>query len=127
MQHEERAAPGRLFDDRTYAMDPSGYWLNETSVTKPTSWVASRGSPSDDKITYDGDTHRWVDVTYGDGGTYGLAFSKGWSGSSMVWHDVSFAPSADIASQTDSTTTKVSATKITYVVRLYRRRRPGAK
>ncbi len=96
----------------TYAQDSTGYWLNQTSVTKPTSWVKTRLTTYD-KYTYDSDTHRWVDVTYGDGGTYGLAFSKGWSGDSMVWHDVSFAPSADIASQTDLTTTKVSATKVT--------------
>ncbi len=96
----------------SYSMDPSGYWLEETSTTHPTSWV-SKTLVTNDKITYDSDTKRWVDVTYGDGGAYGLAFSKGWNGSQMSWHDVSFAAGPDISSQTDITTTKNSATKTT--------------
>ena len=96
----------------TYSMDPSGYWLNQTSVTKPASWIKKELTVYD-KTTYDNDTHRWVDVTYGDGGTYGLSFSKGWVGNHMSWHDVSFAPGPDISAQTDSTNTKVSSTKVT--------------
>jgi hypothetical protein len=96
----------------TYSLDPTGYWMNETSTTPKTSWVptALRGW---DKITYDSDAKRWVDVSYNDGGGYGLAFSKGWSGGQIVWHDITFAPGPDINSQTDITTTKVSATKMT--------------
>jgi hypothetical protein len=66
-----------------------------------------------DRITYDSDSKRWVDVSWGDGGSYGLSFSKGWNGDKITWHDVSFAPSADISAQTDTTTTKVSPTKLT--------------
>ncbi|HKU80540.1 MAG TPA: hypothetical protein VJP76_00115 [Candidatus Tumulicola sp.] len=104
--------PGAYVTTVTYAMDPSGYWMNQTSVTKPTSWVSKQLTVYD-KITYDNDTHRWVDVTYGDGGAYGLSFSKGWSGNHMSWHDVSFAPGPDVSAQTDITNTKVSATKVT--------------
>jgi hypothetical protein len=64
-----------------------------------------------DKITYDPDAKRWVDVSYGDGGAYGLSYSQGWNGSQIVWHDVSFAAGPDINSQTDLTTTKTSASK----------------
>jgi hypothetical protein len=94
----------------TYTLDPTGYWISETSTVNPASWIA-RKLTTYDKITYDSDTKRWVDVSYGDGGAYGLSFSKGWNGSQMAWHDVSFAPSPDIASQTDITTTKVSDSK----------------
>lgn len=96
----------------TYALDPTGYWITETSTTKPTSWI-KRPLTVSDRITYDPDAKRWVDVTYGDGGAYGLSFSKGWTGDTLSWHDVSFAPSPDIRSQTDTKTTKVSATKMT--------------
>jgi hypothetical protein len=104
--------PAAYVTTSTYTLDPSGYWINETSTTKATSWISSSLTGSD-KITYDSDSHRWVDVAYGQGGTYGLSFSPGWSGNKMVWHDVSFAPTADISSQTDNTVTKVSSTKIT--------------
>jgi hypothetical protein len=96
----------------TYALDPTGYWINQTSTTSPTKWVTKKLTVWD-KITYDSDTHRWVDVTYGDGGTYGLAFANGWNGDKLVWHDVSFAPGPDIKSQTDNIVTKVSDTKMT--------------
>jgi hypothetical protein len=94
----------------TYSMDSSGYWINETSTTKPTAWVPN-GLTIDDKITYDPDTKRWADVLSGDQGAYGLLFSTGWNGNRIVWHDAGFAPTADISSQTSTTTTKASATK----------------
>jgi hypothetical protein len=104
--------PAAYVTTGTYTMDPSGYWLNETSTVATTSWI-SRKLTTVDKITYDNDAKRWVDVTYGDGGAYGLSFSKGWSGNEMTWHDVSFEPGPDIKSQTDNVTTKVSNTKTT--------------
>ena len=96
----------------TYSLDPTGYWMEETSTTPKTSWVPTT-LRTWDKITYDPDAKRWVDVSYGDGGAYGLSFSKGWNGNEIVWHDVSFMAGPDINSQTDITTTKVSATKMT--------------
>jgi hypothetical protein len=96
----------------TYSLDPTGYWINETSTTPKTSWVPTT-LRTWDKITYDPDAKRWVDVSYGDGGAYGLSYSQGWNGNQIVWHDVSFAPGPNINSQTDITTTKVSATKTT--------------
>ncbi|MGA2759151.1 MAG: hypothetical protein ABSF08_02370 [Candidatus Cybelea sp.] len=96
----------------TYSLDPTGYWMEETSTTPKTSWVPTT-LRTWDKITYDPDAKRWVDVSYGDGGGYGLSFSKGWNGNEIVWHDVSFVAGPDINSQTDITTTKVSATKMT--------------
>jgi hypothetical protein len=94
----------------TYSLDPSGYWLNETSTTSPAAWIPSKLT-IDDKITYDPDTKRWIDVLSGDQGAFGLSVSKGWNGNQMVWRDMSFAPGPDIRSQTPTTLTKVSDTK----------------
>ncbi|MBV9717902.1 MAG: hypothetical protein JOZ77_01165 [Candidatus Eremiobacteraeota bacterium] len=104
--------PAAYVTTSTYSADPTGYWINETSTTKATSWIGT-SLIGWDKITYDSDTHRWVDLDYGQGGTYSLAFSRGWNGNKMVWHDVSFAAGPDIASQTDNIVTKVSDTKQT--------------
>ncbi|MGA8535522.1 MAG: hypothetical protein WB615_15550 [Candidatus Tumulicola sp.] len=95
----------------TYSLDPTGYWINETSTTNPASWIPAKLTVSD-KITYDADTKRWVDVLSGDQGAYGLLVSKGWSGNQIVWRDVSFAASPDIRSQSSTTTTKVSDSKM---------------
>jgi hypothetical protein len=94
----------------TTTVDPSGYWLNQVSSTAKASWIPVV-TRQWDKITYDSDTHRWVDVSYGDGGAYGLSFSKGWNMSTISWHDVSFAPGSDISSQTDTVTMKMGPNK----------------
>jgi hypothetical protein len=94
----------------TYAMDPTGYWLNQTSIVAPLSWM-SRRLTSWDKITYDSDTKRWVDVAYDEQGGYGLSVASGWNGDNIVWHDLSFAPSPQISAQSDTTFTRVSSAK----------------
>jgi hypothetical protein len=94
----------------TYSLDPSGYWIDETSATAPTSWVKSKLTIND-KITYDADTKRWIDVLSGDQGAYALSVSSGWSGSQIVWRDLSFGATPDIRSQTSTVTTKLSDTK----------------
>jgi hypothetical protein len=96
----------------TYTMDPSGWWINETSTTNPTKWIPIKLT-SYDKVTYDSDTHRWVDLSYGPANGYGLTFASGWNGNKIVWHDAAFAAGADVSSVTDNTVTKVSDTKIT--------------
>ncbi len=98
----------------TYAPDPNGWYIDQTSVTKPMKWFSSQTNLTGyDRVTYDPTTHRWVDVNYDNQGGYGLSFSNGWNGNQLVWHDVSFAPTSDIKSQTDTTITKVSNTKMT--------------
>lgn len=103
--------PAAYVTTSTYALDPTGYWITETSVTQPTAWI-SRQLSVWDRISYDTQAKRWVDLSYGDGGSYGLSFSKGWNGSQIVWHDVTFAPTNDISGQTDTTWTKIGATKM---------------
>lgn len=107
-----RSAP--FLSTLTYSMDPSGWWLNQTTVTLPARWFASQAKLTTyDKITYDSDTHRWADVSYGTPNNYGLSFARGWSGNTITWHDVSFAPTSDISSQTDTVITKVNNTRMT--------------
>ena len=104
--------PGPYTSTSTYSMDPSGWWLNQTTVTDAMSWFP-HATTVYDKTTYDATSKRWVDVTYGDLGAYGLTTSPGWVGNAMVWHDANFAPGPDIVAQTDTTNTKVSDTKVT--------------
>ncbi|MBV8638199.1 MAG: hypothetical protein JO322_08955 [Candidatus Eremiobacteraeota bacterium] len=104
--------PAPYISTSTYTMSPDGWWLNETTVQNPVPWFNQRVT-SYDKFTYDSDTKRWIDMTYGDMGTYGLTTSTGWNGNAMVWHDANFAPGADVKSASDLTVTKVSSGKMT--------------
>lgn len=99
----------------TLSMDPTGYWINQNSTTDKTSWFPYEGIGLD-KITYDGDSHRWMDVYTGNLGDYGLTWSTGWKGNTIVWNDAYFTPSStgDVMSESPVTGTKVSDTKITY-------------
>jgi hypothetical protein len=104
--------PAAYVTTSTYTMDPSGWWIDQTSTTNPTKWISTKLT-NVDKITYDSQTHRWIDVSYGDFGGYGFSVSSGWNGNKIAWHDLSFAAGPDIKSQTDIVTTKVSNTKTT--------------
>ena len=92
--------------------DGSGYWLVTTSVLGKTSWIPN-DIHSTDKITYDNDTHRWVDVYTDDTGGYDVTTSPGWTGNTMVWTDRLFTPTNDVSAQSPTTVTKVSDTKTT--------------
>lgn len=105
--------PAPYITTSTYTMDPNGWYIDETSVTNPMKWFSSQSKLIQyDKITWDTTTHRWADVSYDNQGGYGLLFASAWKGNKIVWHDVSFAPSADVKSQTDTTVIKMSATKM---------------
>ena len=93
-----------------YALDGSGYWLEETTTVKPPAWEPSP-LRTYDKITYDADTKRWIDVSYGDQGAYGFTTSQGWNGDTIAWRDRAFVSGASIQSTTDTTMTKISPTK----------------
>jgi hypothetical protein len=96
----------------TYTASPDGWWMDQKSVSQPTSWF-NHTITVYDKITYDASTKRWIDVNYGGLGFYGLSTSSGWNGDSIVWHDPTFAPTSDITAQTDTTMTKDGDSKYT--------------
>jgi hypothetical protein len=98
----------------TYAMDPTGYWILETTKAPGVPWYP-HASVSTDHITYDASTKRWVDTSTDDTGGYDMSVSDGWHGNTMVWHEVTYAKGADIASSSDSTQTKNSETKVSFV------------
>jgi hypothetical protein len=98
----------------TYALDPSGYWIVQTSTSPGVSWYPHK-TASTDHITYDASTKRWVDTETDDNGGYDLSASSGWTGNAMVWHDITYPTGADIASNGDTTQTKVSDTKFTAI------------
>jgi hypothetical protein len=98
----------------TYRLDPTGYWLDQRSTIRPMAWMKSVLTLLD-RITYDPATNRWIDVLTGDQGAYGLSVSSGWRGSQITWRDLSFAPSADVSSQSDTTMRKASDTKTSSV------------
>jgi hypothetical protein len=104
--------PAAYVTTSTYTMDPSGWWIDQTSTTNTTKWIPAKLT-SWDKITYDSDSHRWVDVATGPANGYGLSFSSGWNGAQMTWHDVSFMAGPDISASSDNIVTKVSDTKMT--------------
>jgi hypothetical protein len=98
----------------TYALDPSGYWLVLTWTAPGVSWYphASAGS---DHISYDASTKRWIDTETDNNGGYDLSAASGWQGNTIVWHDITYPKGADLASNGDTTETKVSDTKVTTV------------
>ena len=104
--------PAPYVGTSTYTISPDGWWINETTVTQPVPWFNHTVTVYD-KITYDSTTKRWIDVTYGDLGVYGLTTAAGWNGSAIVWHDPTFAPNSDVTAQTDLTMTKDSTSKYT--------------
>jgi hypothetical protein len=99
----------------TYALGPSGYWMNLKTLAHATAWDR-HPTPAADKYTYDAPNSRWVDVSTDDEGNYGISTSSGWKNSVIVWHPISLASvsSGNVVSSGDTTTTKVSASKYTY-------------
>jgi hypothetical protein len=104
--------PSAFPSTTTYALDSNGFWLNADTDRPAIAW-APMDVKSVDKITYDPIAKRWVDVGYDDAGNYTYSTSSGWSGANITWHDNTFVPSPDIASQSDAVTTKDSDTKTT--------------
>jgi len=64
-------------------------------------------------VTYDPDSHRWVDLGTGDEGGYNVSTSPGWNGDSIVWTDMVISLAGNVMSTAPTTTTKVSGTKLT--------------
>lgn len=98
----------------TASIDPDGYWLITHSTVHKTSWIP-RSFTTEDRMTYDGSTSRWIDINYDDTGSYDLSTSPGWSGSSITWTDVAYPKTNATATNYPTTMTKVSETKTTSV------------
>jgi hypothetical protein len=112
-QSSRRPAPSH--STLIFSMDPTGYWIDQKTTTQKTAWFPFEAIGLD-KITYDSDSQRWIDVYAGNVGDYGLSWSTGWKGNTIQWNDGYFTPSTsvDVVSESPVTGTKVSDTKITY-------------
>jgi len=98
----------------TYALDPSGYWLDETSVEDRTAWYPYSVTTYD-RYTYDPDTKRWVDISTDETGGYSVSTSSGPKGDSWVWHDLGLSPpGGDMATFSDVTVTRNTDAKYSW-------------
>jgi hypothetical protein len=94
------------------SMSSDGYWLIVKSTTQKTPWMSSQLT-SEDKMTYDPSTSRWIDIATDDQGGYNVSTSPGWSGNSITWTDAVITQTNATASTNPTTMTKVSDTKTT--------------
>jgi len=98
----------------TYVMEPTGYWINEKSVTEPMSWFPA-GLTSYDKITYDPQEKHWIDLSYDERGGYGYSVSQpGSRGDKVVWHGMTgVTGNPSIATNSDTTMMHDGNSKLT--------------
>lgn len=98
----------------TAGIDPTGYWLVTRSVAHKASWFPA-DLISEDRMTYDPSTSRWVDISTDNGGGYNVSTSPGWQGNRIVWTDSVITKTNNTASTNPTTTTKDSDTHMTSV------------
>jgi hypothetical protein len=81
-------------DTSTSMMDLNDRWIKTTDVAPV--FDSYRTSPvnSTTYTTYDGAVKRYVQVNVDDFGGYGIAYSTGWKGNTMVWTDKSASDGA---------------------------------
>jgi hypothetical protein len=91
----------------TATVSPDGYWIVTKSTIHKTSWIPS-DFVSEDRMTYDASTSRWVDITMDEQGGYDLSTSPGWNGNSIVWTDVTYPKTNATAENYPTTVTKTS-------------------
>src|SRR5579862_1069696 len=104
--------PGPYTVTSTTTMSPDGYWMVTQSTVHKASWIPN-SFKTEDKMTYDTSTNRWVDITTGDGGAYDVTTSPGWNGNAIVWTDAIYPKTNATATNNPTTVTKVSDTKTT--------------
>lgn len=91
-------------------MSPDGYWMITRSTTPKLSW-SSASLSSEDRMTYDPSTSRWIDITMDDQGGYNVSTSPGWNGNTITWTDMVITKTNATASTNPTTMTKVSGSK----------------
>lgn len=96
----------------TTTMSSDGYWMLTSTTVHKASWITQE-LRTQDRMTYDPSTSRWVDISYDDGGGYNVSTSPGWSGNKIVWTDKVITQVNATASTNPTTITKNSDTKTT--------------
>lgn len=106
--------PGPYQVTSTASVDPTGYWLVTRSVAHKASWFPA-DLVSEDRMTYDPSTSRWIDISTDNGGGYNVSTSPGWQGNQIVWTDAVITKSNNTASTSPTTMTKDSGSRTTSV------------
>ncbi len=104
--------PGPYTTISTASIAPNGYWMTTKTMVQKASWIPTTFA-SEDRMTYDASTSRWVDISTDQLGGYDVSTSPGWKGRSIVWTDRVYPTANNIASNSPTTFTKVSDTKTT--------------
>ena len=91
----------------TSAMDMNDRWIKTTDVAPPFDQYRTLPVNSTSYTSYDATVKRYVQVNVDDFGGYGIAYSPGWTGNSLVWTD----KSASDGSEGMTTISKVSGTE----------------
>jgi hypothetical protein len=104
--------PGAYMTTVTNTMSPDGYWMIQRSMVHKASWIP-RSFMSEDRITYDPSTSRWIDLNMDEQGGYNVSWSPGWTGNTIKWTDAVITKQNATASTNPTVTTRVSDTKTT--------------
>lgn len=104
--------PGPYMVTATTTMSPTGYWMLTRSTIHKASWIPTE-FVTEDRVTYDASTSRWIDINTDELGGYDVSSSPGWSANDMVWTDLAYPKVNATASTNPTTQTKVSATQWT--------------
>jgi|SRR5690348_9359091 len=96
----------------TANISPDGYWLVTRTTTHKASWIPAE-QRSEDRLTYDPSTSRWIDIGTDDGGGYNVSTSPGWKGNTITWTDAVITKVNATASTNPTIMTKVSNAKTT--------------
>lgn len=104
--------PGPYETTSQAAISSDGHWLVTRTLVHKSSWIPA-SFVSEDRMTYDPSTSRWVDISTDQTGGYNVSTSPGWKGNTIVWTDVLITKSNNTASTNPTTITKVSDAKTT--------------
>jgi hypothetical protein len=91
-------------------MSSDGYWLVTRSTTPKLSWTTG-SLHTQDMLTYDASTNRWIDIGTDNTGGYNVSTSPGWNGNRIIWTDMVITKTNATASTNPTTITKLSDTK----------------
>jgi hypothetical protein len=94
----------------TTTMSSDGYWMITRSTIPKLAW-SSKSLHSEDMLTFDASTNRWIDISTDDGGGYNVSTSPGWSGNNITWTDMVITKTNATASTNPTMMTKLSNTK----------------
>lgn len=106
--------PGPYRTTSVATIDRDGYWLITRTTVHPASWI-KRSFTTEDRMTYDPSTSRWIDMEYDDQGGFDLSTSPGWVGNTITWSDVVYPKLNATATNNPTTLTRVSDTKTTSI------------